>query len=55
VRRLRFKGPHFLISAVTRSGTSELAEKVMNFIESMNDTAASEKAASAKATAGGDA
>ncbi len=55
VRRLRFKGPHFLISAVTRSGTSELAEKVMTFIESMNDTAASEKAVSGKAAAGGDA
>lgn len=55
VRRLRFKGPHFLISAVTRSGTSELAEKVMTFIESMNDTAAGEKAASDKAAAGGDA
>jgi len=55
VRRLRFKGPHFLISAVTRSGTSELAEKVMSFIESMNDTAAGEKAASDKAAAGGDA
>jgi GTP-binding protein len=55
VRRLRFKGPHFLISAVTRSGTSELAEKVMTFIESMNDTAASEKAVGNKAAAGGDA
>lgn len=55
VRRLRFKGPHFLISAVTRSGTSELAEKVMTFIESMNDTAAGEKAASDQAAAGGDA
>ena len=55
VRRLRFKGPHFLISAVTRSGTSNLAEKVMGFIESMNDTAVSAKAASDKAAAGGDA
>jgi GTP-binding protein len=56
VRRLRFKGPHFLISAVTRSGTSELAEKVMSFIESMNDTAAAgAKAASDRAAAGGDA
>ena len=55
VRRLRFKGPHFLISAVTRNGTSELAEKAMTFIESMNDTAAREKAASDKAAAGGDA
>ena len=54
VRRLRFKGPHFLISAVTRSGTSDLAEKVMTFIESMNDTEARDPAASDKAAAGGD-
>lgn len=55
VRRLRFKGPHFLISAVTRSGTSELAEKVMSFIESMNQTAAGTKAAGDRAAASGDA
>src|SRR5271168_4622443 len=31
VRRLRFKGPHFLISAATGRGTKELAEAVMRF------------------------
>ena len=44
VRRLRFKGPHFLISAVTKNGTSNLAEKVMSFIESLNDPAATDRA-----------
>ncbi|HEX9139126.1 MAG TPA: GTPase ObgE [Steroidobacteraceae bacterium] len=33
VRRLRFKGPHFLISAATGRGTRELAEAVMSFVE----------------------
>jgi GTPase len=33
VRRLRFKGPHFLISAATGRGTRELAEAVMTFLE----------------------
>ena len=33
VRRLRFKGPHFLISAATGRGTRELAEVVMSFLE----------------------
>jgi GTP-binding protein len=33
VRRLRFKGPHFLISAATGRGTRELAEAVMSFLE----------------------
>jgi GTP-binding protein len=33
VRRLRFKGPHFLISAATGRGTKELAEAVMRFLE----------------------
>jgi GTP-binding protein len=34
VRRLRFKGPHFLISGATGRGTKELAEAVMRFLES---------------------
>lgn len=34
VRGLRFKGPHFLISGVTGSGTKELCEAVMQHIES---------------------
>lgn len=33
VRRLRFKGPHFLISAATGRGTRELCEAVMSFLE----------------------
>jgi GTPase len=33
VRRLRYKGPYFLISAIAGRGTRELAEAVMNFVE----------------------
>ena len=33
VRSLRFRGPHFLISAATGRGTKELAEAVMSFLE----------------------
>ena len=33
VRRLRHKGPVFLISAATGRGTRELAEAVMRFLE----------------------
>jgi len=33
VRRLRYKGPRFLISAATGRGTRELAEALMQFIE----------------------
>jgi GTP-binding protein len=33
VRSLRFRGPHFLISAATGRGTRELCEKVMEFLE----------------------
>lgn len=33
VRRLRFKGPHFLISGATGQGTKELTEAVMRFLE----------------------
>jgi len=33
VRRLRHKGPHYLISAATGRGTRELAEAVMRFLE----------------------
>jgi GTP-binding protein len=36
VRRLRFKGPHFLISAATGRGTRELAEAVMRFLETQS-------------------
>jgi GTPase len=34
VRRLRYRGPMHLISAATGRGTRELAEAVMNFLES---------------------
>jgi GTP-binding protein len=33
VRALRYKGPHFLISAATGEGTQELCEAVMTFLE----------------------
>jgi len=33
-RRLRSRGPHFLISAATGRGTRELAEAVMQYLES---------------------
>src|SRR5579871_5571783 len=33
VRRLRFRGPHFLISGATGRGTKELADAVMSFLE----------------------
>jgi GTPase len=33
VRRLRFRGPHFLVSAATGRGTQELAQKIMVFLE----------------------
>jgi len=32
-RRLRYRGPRFLISAATGRGTRELADAVMNFLE----------------------
>src|SRR3984885_9451693 len=33
VRRLRFRGPHFLISGATGAGTAELVQAVMTFLE----------------------
>jgi GTP-binding protein len=33
VRRLRFRGPHFLISGATGRGTQELCAAVMTFLE----------------------
>ncbi len=32
-RRLRYRGPRFLISAATGRGTRELAEALMQFLE----------------------
>jgi len=43
VKRLRYKGPRFLISAATGRGTRELAEALMQFIEQQ----AAERAAAA--------
>jgi len=39
VRRLRFKGPHFLISAATGEGTRELCEAVMRSLEELDRSA----------------
>jgi GTP-binding protein len=44
VRRLRWRGPKFLISAATGRGTRELAETLMHFIEAQ----AAERAAAAR-------
>jgi GTP-binding protein len=44
VRRLRFKGPHFLISGATGAGTPELVQAVMTFLE-QNQRAAEDEAA----------
>jgi GTP-binding protein len=43
VRRLRFRGPHFLISGATGDGTPELVQAVMTFLE-QNQRAAQEEA-----------
>ncbi len=40
LRALRFKGPHFLISAATGAGTRELSDAVMRFLEEAQRTAA---------------
>jgi GTP-binding protein len=45
VRRLRYRGPHFLISAATGAGTKPLCEAVMAFLEA-HDRAAPERASS---------
>lgn len=47
IRRLRYKGPWFLISGVTGAGTRELADEVMRFIEA--EAAQAREAAAAKA------
>lgn len=46
VRRLRYRGPHFLISAATGSGTRELAEAAMRFLERSSRGSATGRAAS---------
>ena len=39
VRRLRYRGPHFLISAATGRGTEELCRAVMEFLEEQDRAA----------------
>jgi GTP-binding protein len=43
-RRLRYRGPKFLISAATGRGTRELAEAVMRHLESTSQQAAAQHA-----------
>src|SRR5579871_1978699 len=50
VRALRFKGPHFLISAATGEGTRELCQEIMTFLE--QDGRSSHARASSPADAG---
>jgi GTP-binding protein len=50
VKRLRFRGPHFLVSAATGRGTRELSEAVMAFLEE-RDREARDRASSAADTA----
>ncbi|HWZ64525.1 MAG TPA: GTPase ObgE [Steroidobacteraceae bacterium] len=52
MRRLRYRGPHFLISGATGAGTRELCEAVMTLLES-RDAAARASASSPAETAGG--
>jgi len=49
VRGLRFRGPHFLVSAATGRGTKELCEAVMAFLEEQ-DRAARGSASPAEGT-----
>jgi GTPase len=52
VRRLRFRGPHFLISGATGAGTKELCAAVMRLLEE-HDRAERERASSPEGTAAG--
>jgi GTP-binding protein len=52
VRRLRYRGPRFLISGATGEGTKSLCEAVMRLLEEEHDRAAHERA-SCPADAGG--
>jgi GTP-binding protein len=44
VRRLRWKGPVFRISALARKGTTELCEAIMTRLEALNEAEAQEAA-----------
>jgi GTP-binding protein len=48
VRRLRFRGPHFLISGATGRGTKELADAVMGFLEEQDREARAREASAAE-------
>ncbi len=50
VRRLRYRGPRFLISAATGRGTRELAQAAMRFLEARSAAAASDPPAALSAT-----
>jgi GTP-binding protein len=50
VRRLRHKGPWFLISAVSGQGTRVLAEKVMDLIEASAEAEAESTAVASTVT-----
>jgi len=52
VRRLRYRGPRFLISGATGAGTRELCEAVMRLLEE-DDRASRERASSRAGTAAG--
>jgi GTPase len=52
VRALRYKGPHFLISAVTGEGTQELCQAVMTFLEEQERSARAHASSQADAAAG---
>jgi GTP-binding protein len=52
VRRLRHRGPYFLISGATGAGTRSLCEAVMRFLEEEHDRAARERASSRAGAAG---
>jgi GTP-binding protein len=52
VRRLRFRGPHFLISGATARGTRELVEAVMRFLEEQDREARAREAPAARTRGG---
>jgi GTPase len=52
LRRLRFKGPHFLISGATGEGTGELVQAVMTFLEANQRAADAAEAEEARSIQG---
>src|SRR5579863_6777428 len=52
VRALRYKGPHFLISAATGEGTQALCEAVMTFLEEQERSARAPASSQADAAGG---